>query len=94
MKRKQKLLKSLFTFLLFGTFSMLAFGCWEDDESKTQNEKVKGKQLMQMNNFNTNEADVVDTEMQLEEWMLLVENIKFTLSEMEERSKPVLQNEK
>ena len=99
MKKKQKLLKSVFTLLLFCTFSMLFIGCGEKGESKFQTEKVEGKQLMEKNSLNevvkVNASDSeelqvfpVDDEIRLDEWMLLVKDIKSTLGEMEEVSKP------
>ena len=98
MKKKQKLLKAVFTFLLFCTFPMLVIGCGDKDVTKAKTEKIEGKHLL-----NANEADVVvintsgsessqvfpiDDEIQLDEWMLLVKDIKSTLGEMEEVSKP------
>lgn len=57
--KKQKLLKSVCTFLLFSTFSMLVFGCGDKGESKVQTERVEGKQLMEKNSAHTNEVEVI-----------------------------------
>ena len=109
MEKKQKLLKSVFTFSLFCTFSMLFFGCGEKDATKNKTEKVGGKQLLMKDSLSANEAEVVlinasgseasqvfpvEDEIHLDEWMQLVKDIKSTLGEMEEESKQVLQTSK
>jgi len=85
---------------------MLVIGCWEDGESKVQEERVESKQLMKNDGLNAKEADAVvintsgselsqvfsvEDEIQLDEWMRLVKDIKSTLGEMEEVSNQVLQ---
>ena len=104
--RKQKLLRPSSVFLLLFAFSMLVIGCWEDGESKVQEERVESKQLMKNDGLNAKEADAVvintsgselsqvfsvEDEIQLDEWMRLVKDIKSTLGEMEEVSNQVLQ---
>ena len=108
MEKKQKLLKSVFTFSLFCTFSMLFFGCGEKDATKNKTEKVGGKQLLMKDSLNNHklgevvhnlnadgseasEVFPVEDEIQIDEWMQLVKDIKSTLGEMEEESKQVLE---
>lgn len=104
--KKQEFFKLCFAFLMIFTFSMLVIGCGENGESKFQTEKVEGKQPMEGGSNYTNEVEVVrvdtsgseasqifpvEDEIQIDEWMLLVKDIKSTLGEMEEVSKQVLQ---
>ena len=104
--KAQKYLRPCFVLLLLFTFSLLVIGCWEDGESKLQNERVESRQLMEKDGLNAKEADAVvintsgselsqvfsvEDEIQLDEWMRLVKDIKSTLGEMEEVSNQVLQ---
>jgi len=103
---KHQFLKPCFVFLVLFTTSMLVIGCWEDGETKVQNERVESRQLMEKDGLNAKEADavVINTsgselsqifqvkdEIHLDEWMQLVKDIKSTLGEMEEVSNQVLQ---
>ena len=104
--KKQRYLRSCFVLLLLFTFSIPIFGCGDKRESKIQAEKVESKQRMEKNSAQVNEVEVVkvnasgskssqvfpvEDEIQLDEWMQLVKDIKSTLGEMEEVSKQVLQ---
>jgi hypothetical protein len=104
--KKQRYLRSCFVFLVLFTFSMLIFGCGDNGVSKLQTERVESKQLKEESSAHANEADAVvintsgsglsqifpvEDEIQLDEWMQLVKDIKSTLGEMEEVSKQVLQ---
>jgi len=100
--RKQKLLRPSSVFLLLFAFSMLVIGCWEDGESKVQEERVESKQLMKNDGLNAKEADavVINTsgselsqifqvkdEIHLDEWLQLTKDIKLSLVEMEKENK-------
>ncbi len=99
MKKKQKLLKSVFTFLLFCTFSMLFFGCGKNGESKVQSERVEAKQLMDTNitfaskdstdedtspEINTSQTIQTNDQIQMEQWRQLLEDLKSTLGDIKE----------
>ncbi len=99
MKKKQKFLKSVFTFLLFCTFSMLVFGCGNKGESTVQTERVEGKHLMETNiayasKESKDEDDTPDTnksqeiqindQIQMEQWKQLVEELKTTLGDIKD----------
>ena len=80
----------------------MVIGCWEDGESKLQNERVESRQLMEKDGLNAKEADavVINTsgselsqifqvkdEIHLDEWLQLTKDIKLSLVEMEKENK-------
>jgi len=100
--KAQKYLRPCFVLLLLFTFSLLVIGCWEDGESKLQNERVESRQLMEKDGLNAKEADavVINTsgselsqifqvkdEIHLDEWLQLTKDIKLSLVEMEKENK-------
>ena len=104
--KKQEFFKLVFTFLLLFTSSILVIGCRDDvakvkaekaegkqlmkDNSENANEvdvvliNASGPETSQV--FSVKVKD----EIQIDEWIRLVKDIKSTLSEMEEESKQVL----
>jgi hypothetical protein len=99
---RHRFLKPCFVFLVLFTFSMLVFGCWEDGETKVQNERLESRKLKEKDGLNAKEVDavVINTsgskssqtfqvkdEIHLDEWMQLTKYIKLSLVEMEKENK-------